>query len=324
MVKNVLVVLISMLLMIACKQKKKPLLSGDDPVDVQDFITSFELVKPGYEISESELNNKLNDSLLISYKVFTQFVPDTVLSKVFGKNVKPKIYLQKRVEVENQETYLFVKAVSSEKKIIYILTFDDKNKYSGAMTLLKPDANPATVQAAGIDRKYSIYRNTTINKPDGSVNEGKEVYIFNSDTKQFMLIMTDALDDRLTEVINPIDTLGRKNKFSADYVKDKMNIVSVRDGNKPDKINFFIHFEKDKGQCTGELKGVATFTSGTTAVYKQNGDPCSLILSFSSSVVSIKESEACGSHRGVKCSFDGVYPKKKEIKKRTQNKQSTK
>ena len=47
--------------------------------------------------------------------------------------------------------------------------------------------------------------------------------------------MTDPLDDRVQEVINPIDTFARKNKFSADYVKDKMNIVSIRDERKAGK-----------------------------------------------------------------------------------------
>jgi hypothetical protein len=52
-------------------------------------------------------------------------------------------------------------------------------------------------------------------------------------------------------VINPIDTLQKKNKFSADYVKDKMNIVSIRDDSKAGRINFFIHFDRNNGDCTG-------------------------------------------------------------------------
>ncbi len=313
-----------LVLVSSCTQKKKPSLSGDEPVDVQDFITSFELVKPTYEMADSLLNRKEKDSLLISYKIFTQFIPDTVLFKVFGKNAKPKLYILKRVEVEKQETYLFVKAILAEKKIIYILTFNDDNKFVGSMPLLKLDDNPATLQYCGIDRKYSIYINTTLKKPDGSVSEGKDVYVFNSDVKQFILILTDALDDRIKEVINPIDTLARKNKFSADYTRDKMNIVSVRDGIRPDKINFFIHFDRDKGECTGELKGVATFNSATSAIYRQGGDPCSLQLNFTASSVSINEIEACGSHRGVKCSFDGTYPRKKELKKKVIKKKSSK
>jgi len=308
-------ILAAFALLAGCK-RKKPSLSGDEPVDVTDFIESFELVKPPFEMADSTLKKKEKDSTLISYKVFTQFVPDTVISKIFGKNARPKIYPLKRVELKDKETYLFTKAVLGEKRVGYILCFDKENKFAGSMPLLRPDASSSTQQVSGIDRSFSIYKTIFVKKPDGSTSDGREVYVFNSDAKQFTLIMTDALDEKVKEVINPIDTLPRKNKFSADYVKDRMNIVSVRDGNKTGRFSFFIHFEKDRGECTGELKGDASFTSASTAVYRHPGDACVLQFDFTSSSVSLKELEACGSRRGVKCSFDGYYPRKKEVKKK--------
>ena len=100
------------------------------------------------------------------------------------------------------------------------------------------------------------------------------------------------------------------------HVKDKMNIVSVRDAGKPDKINFFIHFDRTKGECTGELKGTASFIKSNVIEYRQAGDICILRFTFSSSSVAIKELGPCGTHRGVKCSFDGIYPRKKIAKKK--------
>ena len=47
-----------------------------------------------------------------------------------------------------------------------------------------------------------------------------------------------------------------------------MNIVSIRDDSKAGRINFFIHFDRNNGECTGELKGDASFTSANTAVYQ--------------------------------------------------------
>lgn len=319
MIKKGLFIVLAVALLAGCN-RKKPSLSGEEPVEVEDFIASFTLVKPPYEMTDSLLRKKENDSALISYKVFTQFVPDTVLSKIFGKNAKPKIYPLNRVEVKDRESYLFAKAVLAEKRVGYILCFDDKNVFAGAMPLLRPDASTSTRQVSGVDRSFSIYKTIFVRRPDGSTGDGREVYVFNSDAKQFTLIMTDALDEKVKEIINPIDTLLRKHKFSADYIKDKMNIVSVRDGSKPGKINFFIHFEKDDGQCTGELKGEATFTSANTAVYRQPGDACVLQLHFTSSSISLKELQACGSRRGVKCSFDGSYPRKKELRKKTSKK----
>jgi len=136
--------------------------------------------------------------------------------------------------------------------------------------------------------------------------------------------MTDPLDDRIEEVINPIDTLQRKHKYAADYVKDKLNLISIRDHGETGKLNFFIHIDRNNGECSGELKGVAKLISGNTAIYKQQGDGCSLEFRFSSSSVSVKEVEPCGAHRGVKCSFDGSFPRKKEARPKQQKKPSSK
>ena len=303
-------------LLTGCGNKKKPSLSGTDEVAIGDFIESFELMEPPYEVKDSSLNKKEKDSLLIANKIFSQFVPDSVLIKVFGKNAKPKIYLGKRIN-ENEASYLFAKASTADKKALLVLCFDKKNQFKDFLPLLVQDANATTLQVSGINRKFEFYQSVLMKKPDGSTAEGKDVYIYSSDAEHFLLIAKDALDDRIMEVINPIDTLQRKNRFSTDYVKDKMNMVSIRDDSKTGKMNFFIHVDRNNGECTGELKGVASFTSANTAIYKQPGDACSLQFNFSSSSVSLKEVEACGAHRGVKCSFDGSYPRKKETKQKT-------
>jgi hypothetical protein len=323
MARYLVCLLVVFYLFTSCGSKKKPSLSGTDEVEIGDFLESFELIKPPYEVTDTALNKKERDSLLIANKIFAQFVPDSVLAKVFGKNAKPKIYMGKRVTIE-KETYLFTKAITADKKAALVLCFDKESKFKAWLPLLVQDSNPATTQVSGLDKRLSFYKTISLKKPDGSSAEGKEVFIYNDEAGQFLLIMRDPLDDRVQEVTNPIDTFARKNKFSADYVKDKMNIVSIRDDSKTGKINFFIHFDRSNGECTGELKGVANFTSANTAIYKQPGDACSLQFNFSSSSVSLKELEACGAHRGVKCSFDGNYPRKKETKPKTPTKRTSK
>ncbi|MGZ8551461.1 MAG: hypothetical protein ACXWV2_12395 [Chitinophagaceae bacterium] len=93
-----------------------------------------------------------------------------------------------------------------------------------------------------------------------------------------------------------------------------MNLVSFRDGRRNDRLSFFIHFEKNNGECTGELKGEAIIKSPTLAEYREGGDPCILQFRFTSSSVVVKELEGCGSRRGLRCSFDGTYPRKKDAK----------
>ena len=299
--------------MSGCKPQKKPALNGENPVEVTDFIDFFRPLGLPFQFSDSILFKKENDSLLIGSKVFTQFVPDSLLIKTFGKTEKTKIYPLGKVVVSRAETYLFTKIIAGDKKGIFVFCFDEKQKFITGMPVLIPDQLSSTWQTVIIDKKLTISKTVQQKNKDGTFNEGKDVYVLNADAKNFMLIMTDALDDKVAELINPIDTLPRKNKFSADYGTGKTNLVSIRDGRKTDRLTFFIYFEKSNGECTGELKGEAIMRSSTTAEYRESGDPCILKFTFTPAAVKLTE-ESCGSRRGLKCLFDGSFAKRKLIK----------
>ena len=312
-VRRILAFVFAIMLLGACKEKKKPSLSGDDPVEVSDFIGFFQPLTLPCQFTDTVLLKKEKDSLLISNKVFSQFVPDSLLSKAFGKNAKTRIYPLGKVEAGKTETYLFSKIIAGEKKAIYILCFDAKDQFIAGMPVLQPDQLSSTIQTVSMDKRYTITKTLLKKNADASLSEGKDVYVLNADAKSFILIMTDALGDKVTELINPIDTLPRKNKYSADYGTGKTNLVSVRDGRKADRISFYIHFDKNNGECTGELKGEAIFKSTTVAEYKEDGDPCVLKFTFSGAAVTLTET-SCGSRRGLKCSFDGSFAKRKYVK----------
>jgi hypothetical protein len=297
-----------------CKGKKKPSLSGDEPVEIADFIEFFPDTKLPYQFGDTSLLKRATDSTLISFKVFSQFVPDSVLHKYFSRNEKPKLYPMARTTASTGETYIFAKAISGEKRTALVFAFDKKDKYLDGIQLLNVDHNPATQQMVSMDRGYSIYKSVTRKNADGTISDGRDVYGLSQGTGKFALIMTEALDDKITELINPIDTFSRKLKYSADYGSGKLNLVSIRDGRKKDRLSFFIHFEKNNGACTGELKGEAILKSANVAEYREGGDPCILRFTFSSSSVTLKEMEGCGAHRGLRCSFDGSFPRKKEAK----------
>src|SRR4030095_1764038 len=317
-----LLVIISIFSLLACKSKKKVILSVDEPVDIKDFIESFQPLELPYQIADTSVSKKKADTSLISYKVFTHLVPDSVLAKVFGKEEKPRIYPMGRIAAPEQGTYLFVKALSADRKAALILCFDKKNNFLTAMPVMQPDASPATQQLFIIDKRFTLSKGITRKNADGTISDGKNVYVLNEPAQSFLLIMTDAFDEKTIEIINPIDSLSRKNKFSADYQKDKLNFVSIRDSRKAGRLIFFVHFEK-KSNCSGEMKGEANFTSANAAMYRASGDPCSLQFNFTSSTVTMKEIQGCGSHRGVDCIFEGTYPKKKEIKKKEQKPKKT-
>ena len=134
----------------------------------------------------------------------------------------------------------------------------------------------------------------------------RNVYFYNSDANTFTLIFTEPNTDIIENIINPIDTLPAKAKFTGDYIKDKKNFISVRDGRNASEILFFIHFETEDN-CTGELKGTAKFVSPTIARYKEPNNPCALELSFVNNRAAMKETGGCGSYRDIKCFFEGSF-----------------
>lgn len=297
----------------ACNNKKKPV-SGDEIADVKDFIELFPEPAVSLQFGDTILVKKLKDTVSISYKTILKFIPDSVLSKVFGKNLKPKSYPLGRMEDKNKTNYLLMKSAAGETRAVLLFCFDKNEKLVAAINLLKPDASSATTQSVSIDRNFNIAKNISRRNADGSVSEGKDSYVLNEDAQNFMLVMTEQLDEKVKDQANPIDTFARKQKYSADYSSGKTNLVSVRDGKKAGEFIFFMRFEKDNNQCNGELKGEAKFTGKNTAEYREAGDPCVMRFVFGTSSVSIKEVEGCGAHRGLRCSFDGNYAKRKSIK----------
>ena len=294
----------------SCKEKKKSL-SGDEPLEAGEFITSFNEIDLPYSVADTTLIKKDNDSTLISYKIFTQFVPDSIVTRIIGKGT-PKLYQVGKITVDEDEIYIVTKAVLNKKRAIIISAFNGDDKFLEAMPLLLVDQASGTHQTSSIDAKYTINKSVLKRDSDNNMKEGKEVYVYNKEGNEFMLIMTESMEDGTAELINPLDTLPAKNKYSADYIKNKNNIVSIRDTENDERFQFFIHFEQNKGECTGEIKGFALFTSANTAVYRQPGDPCVLQFVFSKNSVTLQELEGCGNRRGLKCSFNGSYPKKKK------------
>jgi hypothetical protein len=297
------------IVMTACGDKKKVSMTGEEPVTVQDFIQFFPEIKLPFTIADTSLRQKTGDSALIAYNVFTQFVPDSVIKKDFGK-VKPKIYRLGRVKERNRETYLFAKAISTTKRVGYLITFGKNNQYLKTLPIVHNSDTYSKIYGT-LDKKFQITTYREKRSKSGDVDFKRNVYIYNDASNEFTLILTEPNEEIIEDIINPIDTLSQKNKYTGDYVVNKKNYISFRDARRTSDILFFTHFEKDKGECVGELKGTARFVSAKTARYKESGNPCTLEFTFGTSSVKMKEVEGCGSYRGIKCFFDGTYPKKK-------------
>lgn len=304
----------SLFWLFSCSHHKKKLsLSGNEKVDAADFIGFFTPLPLPAQFSDSMLLKKEKDSLLISYNVFTQFVPDTALARVCGKGIKPKIYPLGKTAISGDVIYILTKMVTADRKLMLVSAFNAKRQFITCMAAMRADDQQNTRQTVTIDRKMGITKSITRKNKDGSINEGRDVFALNEQNRNFMMIMTDALEDKPAELLNPIDTLPRKHKYAADYGTGKTNLVSVRDGRKSDRLTFYIHIERNSGECTAELKGEALLRSAGTAEYRTDGDPCLLTFIFTSGSVTLKE-ESCGSHRGVQCLFDGSFGRRKDTR----------
>lgn len=295
-------------------------MTDDEKVDVEEFIAFFPEVELPFIVYDTTLTRKVSDSMLIGRKNFTQFVPDSVITKVFGAKGNPKIYPLGRVQENKKDQYLFVRAVEGSRRAAYLICFDKDQKYLNAMTLLQTGKEKYAKHYAALDRKFQITTYREKPKTGDEVNYKRNIYVYNAGANEFTLILTEPNVEMIENLINPIDTLPRKNKLAGDYLKNKENIISFRDGKNDSELLFWVHFEKDNGQCVGELKGTAKMLSAKKAIYKEAGNPCTLEFTFNTGNVVMKEVEGCGSYRDIKCFFEGTYPRKKEPKPKSSKK----
>lgn len=304
-------IIVSFLLLIifSCKENKKTKTQANDDITLSEFVSFFPEAKFPYTISDSVLNRRENDSLKISMVAFNTFLPDSVFKKYFGIKPKAKLFPLVKGTDSDKNIFLFVKSVAAGKKG-YVFCFTKKLEYINSREVAETDKNRDYRQYCEVNKNMNF--KIVEEKKVGDHYETKENNFFLDNSGQFRTAVIISNKDLSDEVpVNPIDTLPRKNKFSGDYVQDKKNIVSVRDGAAPKGFLFFIHFSKENGGCTGELKGKAEFVAANKARYTDKSGPCKINFIFTAQNVSIKE-EGCGSYRGITCFFEGTYLKKKE------------
>ena len=301
----------------ACGGKKKNSAEASG-FSYELFSEGFKTVTLPYQLTDTGLLRN-TDTISVKSPQFVQFIKDSLRTKIFGKNVKVKYVPLARINAGEGVNYYIIKASGGGKKAAFMLVFN-KDEFGNLFSFLVPDGSAATSQISGVDRSASISRNITLRRPNNTVVEGKEVFVYDQATHQFSLILVNPLSNDNIAVINPIDTLPRKHKFSGDYRKDSRNFVSVRDGRFPNQLLIFIHMEKKDPECSGELKGDVLLTSATSAIYRQGGDPCVMSFRFSANAITVKEDEGCGSHRSLDCVFDGTYQRKREAKPKPRKK----
>lgn len=309
--KNYLILLL-VFFAFSCKQKKIDL-SGNSPVKITDFITAFPLIETQFTTADSTLT-KYADSTIIGYKVFAQFIPDSVLSRMKITNKQTIIQPVGRIE-KQKETYLLATFTLHKKTMLATFVLDKKNNFLAAKELLNNNNDDDYSRFLSVNREPTFLINREKLNADKQLQFTRVGWVYNS-SGNFMVVVNDSNEDekKNSVIINPIDTLPHKNKLSGNYIKDKKNFISLRDGKNANSYLFFIHFEKKEGSCTGELKGVMKMKTPTTALYAEGGDPCVIDFTFDGNSITIKEKGSCGNRRGMNCFFDDTFIRKKEPK----------
>lgn len=300
--------LLAFVLLAACKHGvSKKSMKGDEKVAVKDFIDFFDKLKLPVTFKDSTLTKIPNDSLLISPLVFSQFVSDTVFHEDF-KGETPNVYAVGQIKNGKKETYLLFKAAHGKKERLYVAVLDEKDSFKTCYPMLSLKGNPGK-ESLSIDNKFTFTISSDTKGVDGKIYSVNKVLAYNMGA--FMVILTDGLPAGVElPIIDPIDTLPRKGKLAGNYIINNRNFISIRDGSKPNLIRFFIHIEKDKN-AVGELKSEAAMITTDSAIYKADGDPCSLALKFKGNELQITESN-CGNRHDRGASFEGLYKKQKE------------
>ena len=159
--------------------------------------------------SDTSLDKHKADTLVIGYKTFTRFVPDSVVSRSFGKTIHPKLYPVGKVEVQKSETYLFVKAIALPKKFFILFVSTSLKNFQQPKPLIMLDGESHGNWQATVDTKYTI----TIlqqRKTEGQVLYRKDAYVYN-DAGVFTLILTESNEakPKPASIYNPIDTFPK-------------------------------------------------------------------------------------------------------------------
>lgn len=295
-----------------CKHGR-PDLAGNEKVSAENFIAAFPNLKLPAYISDTALKN-FGDSTVISAAVFTQFIADTAL-KGFVKSAEKTVIHPAGIIRKNDKDFLLATFKEDRQTSLGVFVLNDKHAFLSSFPLLVSNAKDGYMHSVSITteptfilKKEKIVKNASLYTRNG--------FAYSAATGNFSKVLSDSNEDtaRNNEIINPIDTLAASNKYSGDYIKDKKNFISIRDGKNENAYFFFVHFEKS-GNCIGELKGALNLTGEKDGIFTESGDPCVIRFKFTTTAVTVKEENNCGNHRGITCPFDFTFKKKKPAKK---------
>lgn len=302
---RILLPALAIIFMTACKSKPEQETGDEDQaLTYQDFQRLFPAAELTFYWNADSLSRRQPDSTALKAKVVKQFFPDTLAKGVFTAAEKPK-YFPLGVIRPSDKPFDIVLVEGSAKSgaAAWMVLYNKNGEFLGRHLVARNQRGKR--MGFSIDRRLGIKVTTEL----PSRSDREDIYAAEADGS-LALILTNSTEP-VGGIYNPIDTLPRKHKFSANYTSGANNIVSVRDGETSKEFLFFIHISKNKGECIGELDGTGRFTSATTGQFRDKQSSCIIEFKFTGSRVTITET-GCGAYRGIRCMFEGTYIKRKK------------
>lgn len=300
------------ILFFSCKSSNKE----SKPLTTTDFIKLYSTLSLPANITDSGLEN-FGDTATINNSVFTEFIPDSALQNVLSGSVSKYIIHPAGIIDLKTIDYLVTKFTSGKTIKLVVFVLDDKHHYKNSLLLLNNQNSDGYRYSLSVTNEPTFIIRKEKTDADNKILYSRNGYAFNESANIFTEVMNDSNAKKVNDIINPIDTLAKFNKYSGDYITDKKDFISVRDGKNSLTYIFFIHFEKNKAACIGELKGEMSLVNETNAVYQESGDPCVINFKFTANSIKVKEEGNCGNYRGINCPFDFIFKKKKLNKTKT-------
>lgn len=302
--RSILILFLAAGLLAGCKSKKT--ISEDDrELTFADFSGKFPTAE-ALRWNADSLKQKQADSLALKPRYLKQFLPDTLGKGIFGAGEKPKFWPIGKVSLSEDLQLYLVEGSAKSGEAAWMCFYDKNGAFLQRHLVARYIPGGSKKTGFSVDKKGNI----RIITETGTAVAREDVFAANPDGSM-ALILTNSNEPSVTGLFNPIDTLPRKHKYSANYTAGEGNIVSIRDGETNKEFLFFIHFTRDKGACVGELDGTGRFTTATTGQFRDKQSGCIVDFKFSNSQITISET-ACGAYRGIKCAFEGTFTKKRK------------
>src|SRR5215813_1616289 len=98
-----LLLIVLPVMIFSCKDKKVSLAVNDEKVNISDFLEFFQPMKLPWQATDTLLRRKEPEASVINAKLFGRFVPDSIITRLFGKDQHPRLYGLGKIVVPDAE-----------------------------------------------------------------------------------------------------------------------------------------------------------------------------------------------------------------------------